>query len=540
MSDMMLSPSRIKSETLRKVRSALTEARFRVYNTTRPRANAAIAEIARTAVSDKPGMILVEGLWDHPYHWLRLAMFRRALSNTAGGLLGVYEEGAPGRVVGSLRSLGTNTLEAIPNRVPEPFVVEAQRRLSTLTTTRELVDMDLPGGFPACHFYDGVLKKEYVGTMEPGDPCLPRHLSQTLFYLHWYDMLFDRHDIRAVVVSHANFPRLGTLVCCALRKGIPVFQTIHANEHVSARMFRSMNDYSGKLRDRPQADILDRLTEEQRVMLIEEGKRYYGAVRARQMGQFSLLDIYGKPFGSRDDFVRRIGADASKPNVVILTSCWSDGPNGEGPSHFTDYQDLLDRTLRVVSRVKDCNWIFRPHPAEFMYGDKMRLRWLIEGRLPDNAYLWPDDVGGKAITEIADCIVTPSGTSGIEYSALGKRVLACRNTQYTDWGICNWACDAQDFETKLARAWELPPPSKKQQEDAYIFIALTFTSPPNTRGQYLYRWGSESWHIWPSIPTFVDTNQDSIEREIAMLERWTGQSGCDAYNVFKWLHADEW
>ncbi len=107
----------------------------------------------------------------------------------------------------------------------------------------------------------------------------------------------------------------------------------------------------------------------------------------------------------------------------------------------------------------------------------------------------------------------------------------------------NWARDQQDFEAKLSRAWELPKPTARNQEDALIHIALTFTSAPETRGDYLYEWGSRSWYIWPSVPGFIDRNTPDIEREIAMLRRWIGSDpqGCnDSYNVWKWLHADQW
>lgn len=484
--------------------------------------------------------MLIEGLWDHPYHWLRLAMMRCAFAEKIEGLVGIYESGAPVRVRRSLRNVGVGAEERIPSGVPEKHLSEAVELLAPCATTRSILDMSLPFNFPAHHFYDGVLKDEELGTVTPHHPRLRTYLARLLQYLEFYDGLFARRDIRVVVVSHANFPRFSALVWCALRRNIPVYSTIHVNEHLSARKFGTLADCHGNLSDRPSVAIRDALTSEERQVLIDEGRRYYSQVRSRQIGQFSILDIYGgENQRSREEFAKAIGSDSRKRNVVILTSCWSDGPNGGGSTYFTDYQDLLERTLSVIARVKDCNWILRPHPAEFMYGDKMRLAGLVAGRLPSNAFLWPSEFSGNAIPTVADCVVTPAGTSGIEYTALGLPVLICRDTSYTSWEFATWASSERDFADKLASASSLPAPTDRQREDAFIFMALTFTSPPNTRGQYLYQWGSKSWRIWPSVPRFIMKNRDSIRREIAMLKSWISSS-TDSYNVYKWLHRESW
>jgi hypothetical protein len=453
--------------------------------------------------------------------------------------VGVYEHGTPKRVVDSLQAIGLTGIETIPHQIPQHVLDDAKHRLSAIASTQDLVDMPLPHGCPAWHFYDGMLKHEQIGTIAPDHPRLPTYLARTLHYLESYEKIFERHNVRGVVVSHPNYPKFYTLIWAALRRGIPVYQTMHANEQIAGRRFLQLSDYNGRLADRPPANLLKMLSLDLREQLISQGRQYYSAVRDRQAGQFSILDIYGKEDTSRTEFCQLIGADPDKPNVVVMTSCWSDCPNSGGRTYYSDYLDLLDQTLEVMREVKNCNWILKPHPAEFMYSDTLRLRNMVSGKLPKNAYLWPDNLGARTIEEIADCVVTPSGTSGIEYAALGKRVLVCRDTGYTPWDFVNWAHDATDFRNKLAHAWDLPTPTRKQQEDAFIYMALTFTSPPNTRGRYLYRWGSESWQIWPSVRSFIRENRESIEREIAMLKRWIG-SDIDSYNTFKWLHAGNW
>ncbi len=398
----------------------MREAWYRVYSATRPRANAAIRELALDQPMTGSGVVLVEALWDHPYHWLRLAMLRRALSRRAGGLVGIWEEGTLPKVVASLRSLDLAAEETVARRVPERLMQAAQQRLAGLRTARDVLDMELPWGYPTCHLFDGMLKTEAIGTVTPDHPKAAAYFAKCLHYLEAYDAILDRHDVRAVILSHPSFPRFSTLAWCALRRGIPVYATIHVNEHVSARRFLSLSDFSGSLADRPDAAIPAILTPQQRERLIAVGQQYYMAVRSRQAGEFSIIDIYGKQALARREFTARVGCDPAKPNVVVMTSCWTDGPNSAGLTYFTDYQDLLEKTLAVISRVKECNWILRAHPAEFRYGN-MRLANMVEGRLPDNVWLWPESVGAGVIPDVADCVVTPAGTAGVEYAAMGRR-----------------------------------------------------------------------------------------------------------------------
>lgn len=523
----------------RKLRTIKTAIEFRISRASRKGANKAIAAIAAHARSDHPGVILCEGLWDHPYHWLRLAILRRALAKTAGGLVGLYEDGTDTHILASLRALKPTAEERIPTELKASYLAAARDLLKGAHSARDLLSLTFPGGFPAFYVYDGILKQEYLGTVDCTHPRVSEYVARTLQYLDLYNHVLNRHNIRAVVVSHPSFPRFATLVWQALQRKIPVYMIHQANEHVIARRFLQTSDYVGFLSDRPRHSLLEKLGEVERARLIRLGLDYFTRMRAGKIGQFNIIGIYRHDEASRDQIAQLLGSDVRKPNVVILTSCWSDGPNNSGSSYFTDYQHWLEITLAAISKVPHCNWILRAHPAEFMYGDKMRLASIVKGRLPPNVYLWPTELSGSAVAGIADCIVTPAGTSGIEYTVLGKRVLVSRDTAYTPWEFCSWAHDKADYEAKLSRCWELPEPTQRQQEDALIYVALTFTSAPETRGDYLYEWAAKSWRIWPGLADFIRLQRGSIEREISMMRDWSS-SNIDSYNVYKWLHANEW
>ena len=116
-------------------RELCNQARYARAHFARPAANRAIAAISSRAVGPAQGSILYEALWDHPHHWLRLAMFRNALAPVFGaGLIGLYEEGTSRAVVESLRALGPTGEEIVPRATPDEYLRAAATRLETTRT----------------------------------------------------------------------------------------------------------------------------------------------------------------------------------------------------------------------------------------------------------------------------------------------------------------------------------------------------------------------------------------------------------------------
>lgn len=523
---------------IRKTRTAQNHAVYLLSEKTRPRANRAIAKLALDTQPGHDGSILCEGLWDHPHHWLRLAMFRRAAAKHFGsGLVGLYEEETSPPTVSSLRALGLTAEEIVPQSVPAAYSRRAAEMLRNVQSPREVMEMTFPDDYPGHYFYDGVLKANKVGQVDGDDPSLAGHLSKALHYLAFYEGVFDRHDIRAVVVSHPTTIRFSTLVWAALGRGIPVFVMNYENQHITIRKLTKADDFVGAVVDYPSRAVRDALAPVERKRLAEIGGSFLQAQRTGREGQIAMVGVYGDgklKYGKRSDFCRRFGGDSGKPNIVLMGNCFPDFPNAMGPSYFTDYVEWIKLSLAAIEGDAGCNWILKPHPAEHHYGDRVSLRTLVGETLPDGVFFWPDDMSGLELVAHADCIVTAAGTSAIEYSALGKRVLVGRETPYTPWGFVNFASSRQEYVEALRNAAGLPLPDQCQQEDAKIYTALTLADPPTSEA-VRFPWGLKSYRLWPGLPGFIESNRAALSREISFMEKWL-RSGATAYNVYKKLN----
>lgn len=488
----------------------------------------------------RSGAILCEALWDHPHHYLRLAMMKIALGRVLGNeMVGLYEDVTAAPQVASLRAIGLTGEECVSSRLPSASARrEAERLEPLLNTPRRLIEHPFPEGYPGAYFYDGVMKAERVGEWRTGGQGLVRHLASCLNYLEQYPRILERRDYRAVVVSHPTSLRFSTLVWSALKRRIPVYVLNYTHTHMTLRKLVEPDDLyrTGE----PTAAERDALSPEQRRKLVALGKRELSMMRAGSKGEHTLVKVYGDGsprFADRQSFAATTGSDPAKPNIVVMTNCWPDFPNSYGPTWYDDYVDWHRVTRDTVREIPGCNWFFKPHPAEHLYGDRTTLSKLLQDEgLPVNAFLWPEGATGSDVSAHADVVVSAAGSAGIEYPATGHRVLLARATPFTDWGFVPFARNRGEYAELLRRGPDLPAPSLRQQEDALLFFALM--SADAEEGGYVdFPYGLLSYRLWSSLPKFVASRREAIAREIDLMERWL-RWGSHSYHVFKIVRPD--
>lgn len=515
------------------------------YHAARPFANRAFRQLCREDLTSRPTapFVICEGLWDHPYHWLRLAIFAPLLAkNLDSRLLGLYEVTTSRRVIDSLNSLPLSETICI-NSVPNPrHFAQAESLLKDVKSPRDIINLALPFGYPGHLFYDGVLKSELMGTTDASLPRLAGYLAQTLVYLEEYAALFDRSRISAVIASHPVNFRFSTLVFIGLSRGIPAYILNYANEHITVRRLMTSGEMVQGAFERPLLEHVRNLPDGKKERLVTIGRDYLKAMRKGSRGEGATVAVYD---GTDDQSADRIallksmGADPAKPTIVIMTNCWPDFPNVYFPGWYTDYVDWFRKTFAIISDCPDYNWLIRAHPAEFKYGNKTQLSDLIPDPLPSGVLIWPSSVSGNLVATVADLVVTATGTAGIEYPASGTPALIARETPYRHWGFVNFSPTREGYADLLREARAIPRPSKEQQELALMYLAITLCSAPQMDGSYRFPWGSMSYKLWISIADFIRQNRRELNFESAMLSRWL-ESEIDSYNVFKSVNFDLW
>ncbi len=503
----------------------------------RRRANKTIINLRSQNPNLRQGIILCEALWDHPYHWLRVAMLSRALGPKYGSeLLGLYTEETPRRWRSSLEALQLAGMERVALDCSPLHRQQAEQFLQGLSSMRELSSARLPGGCPAAYIYDGALKQERVGFMEFSDERLPHYFALAFCYLEQYEAILDRREIKAAIVSHPTHVRFSTLVWTLISRGVPVYLTNYVNGHISIRRLDEACHMLEPYDDSPDPDEVEALNAGERQALIEQGKSYMGMVRGGNESEFARVKVYGDGeayFSGREEFCAAIGADPAKPIVAIMGNCWPDFPNGLGPTWFSDYVDWFQVTLNTVADLSHCNWVLKPHPAELEYGHTTTLRKLTGGQLPAGVFHWPEGASGADLVSHAHGIITARGTSGVEYAGIGLSAIVGAPTPYTSHGFAHFSETEREYCELLAKMHQLPAPSQKQQEDAQIFSAATFAHPQD---KLRYPFGHLGQELYRSLPGFVRTHREAIEAEIQFMTNWV-RSGHERYHTWSVLHS---
>lgn len=117
-----------------------------------------------------------------------------------------------------------------------------------------------------------------------------------------------------------------------------------------------------------------------------------------------------------------LGFDAN-PIAVVMCHIFSDACHCSPSNNFGDYYEWLCETLQALKQITDVNWLVKPHPAAKVYGEEGMVERLVEELGCPHVKCPPRDFGTHSLLEIADYVVTMTGTAGLEFSVLGKPVL---------------------------------------------------------------------------------------------------------------------
>jgi hypothetical protein len=502
----------------------------------RPRAMRQIvkyANISRNASASEK--TIIEGMWDHPYHWVRLSLLVKALNKNQNlSLYSLVKENSSRDVRKSMDFFPVEKRFTIPTTIEESFLKEASEKLSKLSTKNEFLNMEMPFGYPVFRLYDTILKRQLLGTVDIKNEATLTNLAYCLQCLNYYENLFYENKITNIIVSHPTNVEFSTLCWIALEYKVNIFFTNYFHERMTLSKIQSKEDFSLPF-DGPNVDDLKKFSKGDMDAISLKGQEYQNLIRKGEASQYVHFDIYK---GAREQFTEKSEIakalkiqDMNKLNVVIFGNCWPDFPNNDGVCYFNDYQEWFYLTLNKVKEIKNVNWIIRSHPAELQYGNKVSTGLLMKDYSAENVFIWPKDLSGNAVESFADCVVTSRGSAGIEYTAIGKRVLVAAPTRYTPFDFVTFAKTLDEYFNYLENIENLGMPSEENIQLAKIYLGLVYTTPDyalNLRFPH----GILGQKLWKGVKKFMIENEDALGHEMNLIRDWD-KGSIRSFNTFK-------
>tara|TARA_B100000242_G_scaffold287289_1_gene253893 strand:+ start:219 stop:2021 length:1803 start_codon:yes stop_codon:yes gene_type:complete len=160
------------------------------------------------------------------------------------------------------------------------------------------------------------------------------------------------------------------------------------------------------------------------------GKKFLEVIDQNKNESFSNIDINKK-------FIKKEFNWDNKKIVVFFLSYLIDGNFPFGyRKNFKDTFSWINFVLSKIENIKNVNWIIKDHPIKKVYGQSPGIDFEEKlNYLNDNfshIKRWPKNFSNKSILNIADIVLTSSGTAGIEYPAYGINSIFTEKSSYSN------------------------------------------------------------------------------------------------------------
>lgn len=484
--------------------------------------------------------ILIEALWDNPHHWVRLGLFTKALRNVKLGdeLIAICENYKNKKILNTLRSLPITTIKYLEEvSLSKREFKKIDDIIKKYNSGTSIFSINFPMDYPAILFHDGLNKINFTGKFTHETSIVFEALKNLFSYLKYFKKILEDEKPTCVVVSHPTQIIYSSLVWVSIKKNIPVYVLNYEHQHMTIRK-ENLKSFLRYHQGLPDKKFLDKIPNKIKNNFISIGKDYLSQLESGKGGQFSVVKVFGKgvpTFKNKKEFVMSCNGKIGNPCVIILCSCFPDFPNTYGKSWYNDYVSWLRTTLKTASLNPNINWIVKAHPAEHMYGNKIKSSMIIS-EFDDCILTFPKKGNALDVQRFADYIITPNGTAGLEHTAKGKIVLISRTNPYTNCGIGYSSKNKSEYVHNLKNIKSFEKPLKKDINNSLIYLGLTYAYYKSKKMPTLvFDFGILSYKLWPKIKSFLKKQQNEINNEIKIIENWLSSSDY-CYHSYKQIY----
>lgn len=521
---------------LRKVRTAYRHVcrlahLFRINQTIRQHIDRLYARPQTSKPSSDQGVLLVDGLWDNPNHFLRLSLFLDAIDpeQRCRRIAVVWQKNsAPQRR--TLAALGFTKFIELPDQPDQAHRDQAVTLLATVRSHQDALNLALPGGLPAYIVYDTVLKRARHPQPPLEHPQWAANFALALDLMERMEKLFATEEIRHVVLSHPWGLPFGAIAWAAVTRSVSTVHLTGYGEGIRIQRLHRPGEFATPVEHLPY-DLYKKLSLAARDELahigMEEFKRRSGgqSTDINSRYAFSTTNRITEGNLARQRWI----GDDPRPVVLVCSHIWFDFPHTFAMRNFTDFLDWMHFTLDCIRHLDDVIWVLKPHPTEVWYGG-FRLSQIAPTNLGHIVILAGDFDQATALA-MCDAVVTVHGTAGLEAGILGRPVLCADRSYYADWPFATVASSREDYARLLTIIGMQQPTEPEARAAAAACFAAALGQPTTTDGRLNLRCDSLTTELYDDIRWMLTSGRKALETEQDKIRHWLG-SGSGSYAVY--------
>ena len=434
-----------------------------------------------------PGCVLIEGFHQRPNHVMQMARAAVALRERRGFTsLVLCSRGIFDRpeYKDYYRSFGIHSFANILSRffMPALLVRSLWRTLRVycnLGCPESLLEVKLEGMPIGGLLYNSYLRTHGTPTIWKRGPYLLPFLFLNISLYHYYLYLVNKKRVAHVVLGAWETALFGLLIRIAAANGIPV--TIIGGTFGRA-YGRTYLDFQDTLQHplRPPVHLVERVSRNPAV--IGAADRYLSSRLVGEIEDNDARSAYrGKRVMAREELAKASDLDPSLPNVFIMAHVFCDNPCGGGPSLFLDYYWWLRATMEATRDIPSCNWIVKPHPSAYVYGESGTVERLVDQLSIPRIHLAPPDLSTASLINVADALVTARGTAALEFACFGIPSLVSGTSSHSGFSITGEPQTQEEYFDLLRNLHLLPRLTDEQiaRAKALIFLTSVATEHPS-------------------------------------------------------------
>jgi hypothetical protein len=140
----------------------------------------------------------------------------------------------------------------------------------------------------------------------------------------------------------------------------------------------------------------------------------------------------------KENFLKYLDLSSSKKTVLILSHELTDGTFANSWNIFKNDQIWLEETLKIIKKIKNINFIIKPHPSESFYKSKISTEKIFRENISkknSHIKLFSIEQDINSIFRYIDVVISSHGSAGYQYPAYSIPAIICGDTPFSDLGF---------------------------------------------------------------------------------------------------------
>lgn len=348
----------------------------------------------------------------------------------------------------------------------------------------------------------------------------------------YYDMIFKKWNIKAVVLGHMVYVAYGLLARTAINNDIPIYA------RARGPVFCAVKKYSNpkKIKEyqlRPSSILFNYIYYNYKKLAIEHADQYLKRRFESRVHQHDVLNAFNpnKITMNKNEFSNKFNLSLDKPFVCIMAHIFKDAPHSNSWQIFDDYLIWLQKTLSFIVSDNSVNWLIKPHPSAKMYGEynlvEREVNNITKNYKNTTVRVVSNEINTKSLVSIADAILTVCGTAGLEFSCFGIPCILAGESPYSGFGFTLEPKTKEEYFDILKNIKKIEKLEKEQIEKAKIMAFLYFELM------------LVKTDLIPDMPVMVKFNENSVWDKAKTLIRENDPLDDNFYKEFcKFINKD--